>query len=85
MALDYNINIYETDNDDSEKTMVTFVVKDQSKDKSFVVTKKITTGSKTKEEILEEAYSESQPNVDEWQETLTVIGKNWNPSTSKIV
>ena len=84
MALEYNINIYETDNDDATKTMVTFVVKDDSNDNSFVVTKRITTGSKTKEAILDEAFSESQSDVSEWQETLTTVGKTWNPDSGSI-
>ena len=85
MDLDYNINIYEIDTNDSSKTLVTFLITDKSTEKVLLVSKRITTGSKTREEILEEAYSESLPEVEEWQETLTVIGKTWKPDTNKIV
>ena len=84
MALEYTINIYEEDPDDATKTMVTFVVKDKIEDKTFAVTKRITTGSKTKEAILGEAYDESQSAVAEWRETLTTVGKTWNPDSGSI-
>ena len=85
MALEYNINIYETDEDDATKTMVTFMVKDKSlTDNTFIITKRITTGSKTKEKILEEAHSQSQSEVNEWQETFTTVGKTWNPDKKSI-
>ena len=69
MDLDYNINIYEIDTNDSSKTLVTFLITDKSTEKVLLVSKRITTGSKTREEILEEAYSESLQDVDEWKET----------------
>ena len=84
MALTHKINMYETDHEDSTKTMATFVVQNDGVGDSFVVTKRIVTASKTKEVILTEALAEAQAEIDAWVASLAVVGKVWNPSTNSI-
>ena len=84
MALTYKINLFETDHEDATKTMVTFVVRDESIDSPFVITKRITTGSNTNEQILALAQTEAQAEIDAWLASHDVLGKTWNPDTSAI-
>ena len=84
MALTYTINMFETDHDDATKTMVTFVVNDESIDGPYVITKRITTGSNTNEQILALAQTEAQAEIDAWRASYDVLGKTWNPDTNTI-
>jgi len=84
MALTHKINMYETDHEDANKTMVTFVVQNDGVGDSFVITKRIVTASKTKEAILTEALAEAQAEIDAWVASLAVVGQVWNPTTNSI-
>jgi hypothetical protein len=76
--------MYETDHEDESKTMVTFVVSDTTIDSTFITTKRITTGSKTKEQILAEAHTSSQEEVGAWVSSFETVGKEWNPETNSL-
>ena len=84
MSLTYKINMFETDHDDATKTMVTFVVSDESIDSPFVITKRITTGSNTNEQILALAQTEAQAETDAWVASYDDLGKTWNPDTNTL-
>tara|TARA_A100000172_G_scaffold65437_1_gene44961 strand:- start:241 stop:495 length:255 start_codon:yes stop_codon:yes gene_type:complete len=83
MALDYKINIYETDPEDASKTYVTFVVTNEQ-NQSLVCSTSITTGTKKAETILKEAQAALQTDIDAWAASIGNIGKTWNPDTEAI-
>ena len=83
MAIQYEINMFETDPQDASKTFVTFIVKDDA-DKMFVISKSVTTGSNTDAQICTAAQAAAQSEIDAWVAQQSVIGKKWNPDTSSI-
>ena len=83
MALKYEINMFETDSADASKTFVTFAVTND-KDDLFVISKSITTGSKSDTQICKEAQAAAQSEIDTWAAQMANIGKTWNPDTEKI-
>lgn len=83
MALKYEINMFETDSADASKTFVTFAVTND-KDDLFVISKSITTGSKSDTQICKEAQAAAQSEIDTWATQMANIGKTWNPDTEKI-
>ena len=83
MALKYEINMFETDSSDASKTFVTFVVKND-KEQTFVVSRSVTTASKTDEQICTEAQAAAQSEIDTWASQVANIVKTWNPDTNKI-
>lgn len=83
MALKYEINMFETDPDDASKTFVTFIVTNEN-DKLYIISKSVTTGSKSNEVILKEAQALAQSEIDAWASKQAVIGSTWNPDTEAI-
>tara|TARA_R100000655_G_scaffold108842_1_gene161727 strand:+ start:508 stop:762 length:255 start_codon:yes stop_codon:yes gene_type:complete len=83
MALKYEINMFETDPNDASKTFVTLVVTTED-EKSFAISKSITTGSNTDAQIIKAAQTEAQSEIDTWVSQVSNIGKTWNPETEKI-
>ena len=83
MALKYEINMFETDSSDASKTFVTFAVT-YDKGKMFVISKSITTGSKSDIQICKEAQAAAQSEIDAWSGQVANIGKTWNPDTEEI-
>ena len=82
MALDYKINIYETDPNDASKTYVTFIVTNEEK-QAYACSTSITTGTKKPETILKQAQAALQSDIDTWAASVKV-GKTWNPDTESI-
>ena len=80
----YKINVFETNPDDNTKTNVTFDVTDSVSNGTFVITKAITTGSKTDAEICAAAQAAAQSEIDAWVSGQSNIGKRWNPDTNSI-
>jgi len=83
MAIQYEINMFETDPNDASKTFVTFIVKNDA-DKMFVISKSVTTGSNTDAQICTAAQAAAQTEIDTWVSNQTNLGKKWNPDTSTI-
>ena len=83
MSLTYVIKSYETDTNDSSKTRVGFFVTDAQGNK-FAIDKLVTTGSKSKEEIITEASNASQDEINTWATQFEVVNKVWNPNTNSF-
>jgi len=83
MALDYKINLYETDPDDASKTFVTFIVTNEEK-QTYACSTSITTGTKKAETILKQAQAALQSDIDAWAASIGKVGKTWNPDTEAI-
>jgi len=83
MALKYEINMFETDTDDASKTFVTLVVTTED-EKSFAISKSVTTGSNTDAQIIKAAQTAAQSEIDTWVSQISNIGKIWNPDTESI-
>ena len=83
MTITYKIKDYKTDPDDALKTMVGFIVTDE-KGRQFLIDKKVTTGSNTKEQIITAAHTASQTEVNDWIAYEENIGKTWNPDTNTL-
>lgn len=83
MALKYEINMFETDTDDNSKTFVTLVVTTET-EKSFAISKSVTTGSNTDAQIIKAAQTAAQSEIDTWVSQISNIGKIWNPDTESI-
>lgn len=83
MSLIYTIKNYETDTEDSSKTRVGFYVTDAQNNK-LAIDKLITTGSKSKENIITEASNAAQDEINAWASQFEVVGKTWNPDTNSI-
>tara|TARA_R110002167_G_scaffold163318_1_gene360163 strand:+ start:1265 stop:1519 length:255 start_codon:yes stop_codon:yes gene_type:complete len=83
MAIQYEINMFETDPQDASKTFVTFIVKDDA-DKMFVISKSVTTGSNTDAQICTAAQAAAQSEIDNHFAQAANIGKKWNPDTEAI-
>ena len=83
MAIQYEINMFETDPQDASKTFITFIVTNED-DKTFVISKSVTTGSNTDVQICTAAQAAAQTEIDTWVSNQTNLGKKWNPDTSSI-
>tara|TARA_Y100001937_G_scaffold68639_1_gene93779 strand:+ start:427 stop:681 length:255 start_codon:yes stop_codon:yes gene_type:complete len=83
MSLKYKIKSYEADSDDSSKTRVGFYVTDSQGNK-LAIDKLVTTGSKSKEDIVKEASDLAKSEIDAWASQYEVVGKNWNPETNSF-
>ena len=83
MALKYEINMFETDPNDASKTFVTLVVTTDG-EKSFAISKSVTTGSNTDAQIVKAAQTAAQSEIDTWVSQVSNIGKIWNPDTESI-
>ena len=83
MSLKYIIKNYEIDTEDSSKTRVGFFVTDAQGNK-FAIDKLVTTGSKSKEEIITEASNASQDEINTWATQFEVVNKVWNPNTNSF-
>jgi len=83
MAIQYEINMFETDPQDASKTFITFIVTNEN-DKTFVISKSVTTGSNTDVQLCTAAQAAAQTEIDTWVSNQANLGKKWNPDTSKI-
>ena len=83
MSLKYIIKNYEIDTEDSSKTRVGFFVTDAQGNK-FAIDKLVTTGSKSKQDIVKEASDLAKSEIDAWSSQFEVVGKNWNPDTNSF-
>ena len=83
MSLTYKIKTYETDTEDSSKTRVGFYVTD-AQDNKLAIDRLVTTGSKSKEEIITEASNLAKDSIDKWASEFEVVGKIWNPDTNSF-
>ena len=83
MSLTYKIKSYETDTDDSSKTRVGFFVTDAQGNK-LAVDKLVTTGSKSKNDIVTEAFDLAKSEIDNWSSQFEVVGKTYNPDTKEV-
>tara|TARA_Y100000401_G_scaffold61499_1_gene48754 strand:+ start:771 stop:1025 length:255 start_codon:yes stop_codon:yes gene_type:complete len=83
MSLKYIIKNYEIDTEDSSKTRVGFFVTDAQGNK-FAIDKLVTTGSKSKQDIVKEASDLAKSEIDAWSSQYEVVGKNWNPDTNSF-
>lgn len=83
MSLTYKIKSYETDSSDSSKTRVGFFVTD-AKSNQLVIDKLVTTGSKSKNDIVTEAFDLAKSEIDNWSSQFEVVGKTYNPDTKEV-
>ena len=83
MSLTYKIKSYETDLSDSSKTRVGFFVTD-AKSNQLVIDKLVTTGSKSKNDIVTEAFDLAKSEIDNWSSQFEVVGKTYNPDTKEV-
>ena len=83
MSLTYVIKSYETDFEDSSKTRVGFFVTDAQGNK-LAVDKVVTTGSKSKNNIVSEAFDLAKDTIDDWASQFELVGKNFNPNTKEV-
>ncbi len=83
MSLTYVIKSYETDFEDSSKTRVGFFVTDAQGNK-LAVDKVVTTGSKSKNDIVSEAFDLAKDTIDDWASQFELVGKNFNPDTKEV-
>jgi len=83
MSLTYVIKSYETDFEDSSKTRVGFFITDAQGNK-FAVDKVVTTGSKSKNDIVSEAFDLAKDTIDDWASQFELVGKNFNPDTKEV-
>ena len=83
MSLTYKIKSYETDSSDSSKTRVGFFVTD-AKSNQLVIDKLVTTGSKSKNDIVTEAFDLAKSEIDNCSSQFEVVGKTYNPDTKEV-
>lgn len=83
MSLTYKIKSYEIDLSDSSKTRVGFLVTDD-KSNRLVIDKLVTTGSKSKNAIVTEAFDLAKSEIDDWSSQFEVVGKTYNPDTKEV-
>jgi hypothetical protein len=84
MALQYKINMFETDGSDANKTLVSFIVEDNVSHEKFAISRSITTASKSNEAIVKEAQAAAQTEIDAWAASYAVVNKIWNPDTEQF-
>ena len=82
MALTYKIKNF--DEDGSGNVLVGFEVHDDSDGAVLFIDKAIVKGSKNDESITEEAYNESQTQVNAWAASRTNVGKTFDPSNNTL-
>ena len=82
MALTYKIKNF--DEDGSGNVLVGFEVHDDSDGAVLFIDKTVAKGSKSDEIITEEAYNESQGQVNAWAASRANVGKTWDPSTKRF-
>lgn len=89
MALTYKIATFEAELDASDnptgKKNVGFEVTDDSDKSTYFINKAVEIGSKSDDEITDEAYTASKSQVDAWAAAKANIGKTFDPSSKKIV
>ena len=51
---------------------------------SIVIDKLVTTGSKSKNNIVTEAFDLAKSEVDDWSSQFEVVGKTYNPDTKEV-
>jgi len=83
MSLTYKIKNYETDSNDSSKTRVGFFVTD-ARSNQLAIDKLVTTGSKSKNDIVTEAFDLAKSEIDDWSSQFEVVGKTYNPDTKEV-
>jgi len=83
MSLTYTIDKFETDGTDATKTLIGFKVTD-SNNNIFIIDKKVTTGSKSHEQLVTAAQSAAQAEIDAWVASRANVGKIWNPDTNSF-
>ena len=83
MSLNYKIDKFQTDPDDSTKTLVGLAITD-TKGNLFIIDKRITTGSNSDEQLVAAAQSAAQSEIDAWVSSNANVGKTWNPDTKSF-
>jgi len=84
MALTYKIKNYETAADDASKTLVGFTVTNDSPAGAFLIDKKITTGSNTRDQIVAAAHAAAQTEVLAWVAFEANLGLTFDPDTGTV-
>ncbi len=84
MALTYKIVKFETDENDSTKTMVGFDITDSNTGRVLAVDGSTTTEGKTDSQICTAAQASVQSSIDTWVSGIVNLGKTWNPDSSSI-
>ena len=84
MALTYKIVKFETDENDSTKTMVGFDITDSDTGRILAVDGSTTTEGKTDSQICTAAQASIQSTIDTWASGIVNLGKTWNPDSSSI-
>ena len=84
MALTYKIKNYETDVDDASKTLVGFTVTNDSPEGAFLIDKKVTTGSKTRDQIVAAAHAAAQTEILAWVAFEANLGLTFDPDTGTV-
>ena len=83
MALTYKIKNYETDVDDASKTLVGFNVTNEAGG-LFLIDKKITTGSKTRDQIVAAAHAAAQTEIQAWVDYEATVGLTFDPDSGTL-
>jgi|TARA_B110000196_G_C20843269_1_gene519283 hypothetical protein len=83
MALTYKIKNYETDVDDASKTLVGFKVTNEAGG-LFLIDKKITTGSNTKNQIVAAAHAAAQTEIQAWVDYEATVGLTFDPDSGTL-
>lgn len=74
------IEIKNLENVDSNK-LVGFIITD-SRGAIFVIDKQVPlVDGKTKEQYVTEALALAQPEIDEWQDSMALVGAEWDVAT----
>ena len=84
MAITHTIKTFEVEENEPTKTRVGFMIEDDTDNSLLVIDKLITTGSKTDNQITQEAFEAAQAETDAWQANKANIGKKWNPDTNQM-
>ena len=88
MALNYKITTFDaevdTSNNPTGKKNVGFEVTDDSNKGVYFINKSIEIGSKTDDEITDEAYIASKDQVDAWVASRANLGKTFDPISKKV-
>ena len=84
MALTYKRKNYETAADDASKTLVGFTVTNDSPAGAFLIDKKITTGSNTRDQIVAAAHAAAQTEVQAWVAFEANLGLTFDPDTGTV-
>jgi hypothetical protein len=82
MALTHKIKTFEQDTDTT--ILVGFTITDDTDNLVFIIDKSIVKGSKTDNDIVQEAYNESLNEINAWVESKANLGMIWNPDTNVL-